>query len=292
MLRKIFYSFLVLFTATQLHAQKVLGKISLQQGDTIDISMQLRNSITQQAGGQAIDFTIDGTAAHYYVVTNATVDNNTLHHQLKQLTFKFDGMGQKMSFNSDNPKDMKGQMGKPVREMLDKNYDMIIDPSGKVLLVKPEKMESAVVDERMMVIANMLKDLTTVVYPPEKNTSSFFKILPDREVGVGDTWEETTNSATEKSSTLYTLTAIGESTITVDFKTRSETSMKSQMMGIDASTAMTSVITGTILLDKTTGVIREKKSTAESNGKVDAMGMSMPVTAKTSMEIQVNPRSK
>jgi hypothetical protein len=290
MIKTTFYAFLVLAAGSQVQAQKISGKLNFETGDTIAIDMQLKNSITQQAGGQAIDFTIDGTAAHYYKVTNSTADNSTLNHKVRQLTFKFDGMGQKMSFDSDNPKDLKSPLGKPMQEMLGKTYDMIIDPVGKTLLVRPETIEQAKVDERMMVIANMLKDLTVVVYPPQKNSSSFFRVLPDQEIEIGATWNESSNTAGEKSTTVYTLSAITDSTAVVDYKTKSETSQKSQMMGIEASTVMTSNITGKIIIDKTTGIIKEKTGIGESSGTVDAMGMTMPVSAKTDMKIYVTRR--
>src|SRR5262245_2203874 len=89
-------------------SQKIAGKIVFQQGQTIGISVELKTTVSQEAGGQAIDFTADGTAFHTFKVTNATENNNTLHHDVKRLAFHFDGMGQKRSFDSDNAKDMDG----------------------------------------------------------------------------------------------------------------------------------------------------------------------------------------
>ena len=45
---------------------------------------------------------------------------------------------------------------------------MILDPMGKVLLVKPEKMELTAGDERLMMVFNLLRDVTSAVFPPAK----------------------------------------------------------------------------------------------------------------------------
>src|SRR5687768_7637278 len=97
---------LLLFTSS--NAQKASGKLKFEQGQTIYIEVSLKTTIAQQAMGQAIDFNIDANATHSYKVNNATNDNTTLHHRVNIVGFKFDGMGQKRSFDSQNEKDLSG----------------------------------------------------------------------------------------------------------------------------------------------------------------------------------------
>lgn len=95
-MQKTLYLFLVLFVAGKYtEAQKVFNKLTLQQGDTLDIVVELKQTVAQQAMGQAIDFNLSGIADHYYNITNSTSDNSTLHHAVQRLRFDFDGMGQK-----------------------------------------------------------------------------------------------------------------------------------------------------------------------------------------------------
>ena len=103
-----------------LTAQTVDGKVKLQQAQQIEITLETKTTIAQQAMGQSIDFNVDAGSLHQYNVTNTTEDNHSLRHTVKRISFKFDGMGQKQAFNSDNPKDLNGQMGKPVKDLLDK----------------------------------------------------------------------------------------------------------------------------------------------------------------------------
>jgi hypothetical protein len=56
------------------------------------------------------------------------------------------------------------------------------------------------------------------------------------------------------------------------------------------STNMTNAYTGKIILDKTTGIIKEKTITTTSTGTTEAMGNTTPVTSKTTISIKVNPQ--
>ena len=282
--------FLSLSLSTAVFSQKVAGKLVFQQGQVFDIMMDLKTTVSQEAGGSAIDFIASAKATHGFKVTNTTDNNSTLHHDVKKIAFNFDGMGQKRSFDSGNPKDLEGFFGKPVKDILSKSYDMIIDPSGKTLLVKPEKIELAKTDDRLGIVFNLLKDLTNIVYPPKKNEASFFKVLPETETGVNESWTETGVDSNGIFKTTYTLSAITDSTILVDFKGNSSFVTKAEVMGMQTSTTMNSAYTGKIIIDKTRGIIKEKTITTASTGSTEAMGGTMPVTSKTTIVITVKPQ--
>lgn len=268
-------------------SQKVSGKLQFQQGQTVGITVDLKTTASQEAGGQAIDFTVNATALHQFKVTNTTDDNSTLHHEVKKITFLFNGMGQKRAFDSGNPKDLDGMFGKPVKDILSKSYDMIIDPAGKTLLVKPEKIELTKWDDRAAIVLSMLRDITAVVYPPKKNESSFFKILPDKETTINESWTENGVDSNGIFKTTYTLSSITDSTIVVDIKGTSSFVTKAEMMGMATSTTMNNTYTGTAIIDKATGIIREKKIDTTSSGSTEVMGGSVPVHSKTSIVIKV-----
>ena len=283
----VFFIALLLTTPVISFSQKVTGRLKFEQGRTLEIQLQLKTTISQEAMGQAIDFTVDGTGIHTYQVTNATDDNNTLHHQPKHIAFTFDGMGQKRSFDSDNEKDMNGQFGKPIKEVLAKKFDMIIDTAGKVLMVAPEKVDTAKMDDRLAIITNMLKDVLDVVQPPQKGSASFFKVLPETETGKGDKWADTLVNGSIKSITTYTLTDINDSTIIINLVGNSVTVTKAQMMGNETTTSMNNKTTGAITVDRLSGIVREKKITTESNGTTESTFGSLPVTSKKTILITV-----
>jgi len=286
-MKKICLVFILLAGTIVSYAQKIAGRLQFQPGQVIEVTLELKTTVSQEAGGSAIDFIANGNAKHAFKVTNATDNNSTLHHDVKKITFNFDGMGQKRSFDSDNPKDLDGLFGKPVKEILSKSYDMIIDPAGKALLIKPEKIELAKPDDRLGIVFNLLRDVTNVVYPPKKNESSFFKVLPEKETGLNDSWSESGADSNGVFKTVYTLSAITDSTAVVDFKGNSSFVTKGEVMGMQTMTTMNNAYSGTVIIDKATGIVREKTINTISNGSTEAMGGTMPVTSKTTMVIKV-----
>jgi hypothetical protein len=136
----------------------------------------------------------------------------------------------------------------------------------------------------------LLKDVTNIVYPPKRNEASFFKVLPDTETGLHESWTETGVDSNSMFKTIYTLSAITDSTVVVDFKGNSSAVTKAELMGMQTSTTMNNAYTGKIIIDKGTGIIREKTITTTSNGSTEAMGGTMPVTSKTTIVITVKPQ--
>lgn len=268
-------------------SQKISAPINFGQGDSIAVTVNVKQVVAQQTGPQAIDFHVDGIAHHSYKVSNSTDDNATLHHAVHRMQFNFDGMGQKRGFDSDTKKDIEGPFGKPMKEILSKEFDMIVDRSGKTLLVRPEKIELEKPDPRFALIAGMLKDVIHVVYPPLKGAASIFKVLPAEGAAIGETWQETFKTESESGITTYTLSAVTDSTIIVDFKTIASSTSTTEMMGMQTVTTMKSNMTGQIIADKASGLIREKNSTVESNGATEAMGNSLPMTARTTINMVV-----
>ena len=271
--------------------QTTSGSLKFKQGQELEVSMNLKSSIAQEAMGQSIDFNVDGVATHMYTVTNTTSYNSTLHHKMKRISYSFDGMGQKQSFDSDKQKDLDGQFGKPIKELLGKTYDMVIDPTGKVMMVVPEKLETSNPDPRIMMIMSMLTDLVSTVQPPQKNKASFFKVLPDGEISIGGNWSESENTESGKFTTNYTIASINDTTIVVEFTGTSNSTTKAEMMGMETSTTMNSKTKGNIILDRGTGIIRQKTNITDSNGSTEVMGTTLPVTSKITTVINVKPQN-
>lgn len=285
---KYLFSPLFLFVAANISfSQKVSSRLKFEQGQQFDITLQVKTVIAQQAMGQAIDFNVDATGKHSYKITNATEDNTTLNHSVQQVVFLFDGMGQKRNFDSNNEKDLNGPFGKPVKEMLDKKYDMVINPAGKTLMVLPEKVELTNNDPRMAIITNMMKDIFNLVQPPKKDAASFFKILPETEVGKDEPWTDSYTNETGKFDAAYKISDISDSTIVVDFVTSSATVTKAEMMGNETITTMNNKSTGKIILERATGIMKEKTETTESAGNTETSFGTLPVTSKTTTTITV-----
>ena len=275
---------IVLLIAGNLFSQAVNINPAFQQGQTMTITMETKTTISQQASGQSIDFNVNGSAVHSYKVTNTTADNTTLHHEVQRIKFDFDGMGQSKSFDSDIQKDMEGPMGKPIQATLKKTYDMIIDPTGKVLLVKPEKFAAEEMDGSMKLMANMLKEVLDVVQPPATGTNSFFKILPDHSVNKGDSWSETIETTEGKINNNYTLSDVTDSTFVVDITGTSVTNSKLEIMpGMEIAFLLNNKSGGKIIIDRKNNLLKERVLNTESNGTMQGLGGETPIISKSTI---------
>lgn len=268
-------------------AQTIEGKLQFRQGQTLVIQIELKNTVTQQAMNKAIDFSAEGSASHRYNVSTITNNNTTLNHEIENMRFAFDGMGQKSAYNSANPADTGSQFNDYVKQLVGKKYQLVIDTNGNTLQAKPEKIEAVKADEKMALVSGMIKDLTAIAYPSRKGEASFFKILPDRKISPGDTWTDSIRTEACSSKTIYKLAEITDSTIIVEFSGSGISTSKTMMMGREAVTTMNNTETGKIILDRTTGIIKEKTITTESNGTMEAMGGIMPVTSRSTIIIHV-----
>jgi hypothetical protein len=286
-MKKMSFVALLLFFVVSAQAQKVNGKLKFEQGQLLQVETSLKSTVSQQVMGQSVDFNADGNMVHTYKVTNTTDDNSTLHHETKQIKFTFEGMGQKRPFDSNNSNDMSGPFGSPVKDVLNKKYDMIINPVGTVLMAHPEKFEAAEMDERAKLIAGMLKEVFEVANPPKKGTNSFFAVIPAKDVDTSESWTESYETPEGKYNNTYKLSAITDSTIVIAVNGSSNTNSKTELMGMEIVTKMSNKSTGTITVDRTTGIIRQKEVVTESTGTTTGMGGETPLTAKTIMKTTV-----
>ena len=292
----IVYFFSVIFLCTQAFkaysqdstSAPAIPKLVFEQGKKYGITMDVKTKVTQQAMGRPVDFDVNATGVHHYAVTNATEDNTTLHHEVDQIIFSFDGMGQKRSFNSDSEKDMKGMFGSTIKQYKEKKYDMIIDPTGQVMMSFPEKVDIKEEDSRLAIVTNMLKDVLDIVQPPKKGTASFFKILPAKEIVVGDTWNERTSTSGNVTLTTYTISEISDTAIIVDYEGNSSVSTEAEMMGNKVTTNMKNTFTGKITLDPLTRIMREKTMTMDGKGEAETPFGKQPVTSKVNTVIKLS----
>lgn len=283
------YIIVFLLMQHMLAAQTIPGILKFEEGKVFTIQMEIKTTIAQQAGEKAIDFNVEGTAAHSFKVLSTSGNMTTLQHKANALQFNFDGMGQHRSFDSRLEKDMAGPFGGTVKDILSRTYTMVVDQTGKVISIDPEKTGPLAIDDRFSIVFSMLKDVTDVAYPPKKGDASFFKVLPDKEISNGEHWIETGQRENGKYSSEYQVTGVSDSTISVDLKGTGNSNTRATMMGRETSTTMNSSNSGRIIIDKTTGIIREKRITTEANGITEAMGGTLPVSSRTTIIIQVKP---
>ena len=130
-MKRLFLPFLLL-TVLASSAQKVSSKIALQKGQKIEVVTNM-NATTEMMMGASSNSSV---STELYEVKDATNGTATLERSMKKLKMNLSVMGQEKSIDSDNPEDLKGMLGEPIKELLNTKNEFTIDGGGKIVSVK------------------------------------------------------------------------------------------------------------------------------------------------------------
>jgi hypothetical protein len=284
-MRQLIPVLLLLLAFLSSQGQQTTGSVTLQTGQGVTVFVEVKKTIAQQAGGQAINFSASGSAQHQFNVTKIVGDTSHLEYLPGALKFQFDGMGQTRSFDSEKKSDLEGQYGLLLKEVLSNKFIMQIDPYGRVIssnIILPTIPQADVT-----IITDLLADLTEIVRHLQPEKTIFFHPSRTMKTGIGEGWTETESNDETKSETLYTVAARSDTAIVVDYKTTGTSTIKSVTMGTEARTVTNDVTTGKIIIHPKTGLIREQTSMKETNGNTEAMGGKVPITGRTLIAVTV-----
>lgn len=280
-----FICFLLL--ALTLSAQRV-GNVTLKKGQVIHVRVEMTNNSFQTAGAQVINFRCNGFAVRNLTCTNISPNRFTIHYEMQELAFTFDGMGQKKSFDSKNEEDLNGPFGPYFKKILSKKYDIILDSSGRIISMLADTTKLPKPDEKMITVTDMLKPIMDELDFSNLGPS-FFTPLPSEDSTIlSMPWESSIESATENSTIDYKLNSITDSTVLLDIGIDGKYNNSSEIMGRITKTNQSISGTGKMIVDRRTGLLKTKAYTANSKGTREAMGGTVPINGKVEILVSVS----
>ncbi|MDQ3278396.1 MAG: DUF6263 family protein [Bacteroidota bacterium] len=276
--------FLILLSALSLtaSAQKATGKINFTKGQKVEVVTNLNITAQSMMGPSSGTIVIADT----YNVNEAAANSYTLVKTPKQVKMDFSVGSQQIKMNSDNPKDLSGPLGQPVKEIMSQKPEFTINAAGKITAVKAtEKKNQAGTENNIM--AMMLPGLDMASGLPKVGSPSLFQVLPDREVGVGDTWKDSMNADGNNFTSVYKVKEITDKEIIVDFETEGTTVTAQETMGMKVEVNADSKATGTISIDKATGIVKQKTTINNTETTINLAGREMTTTNKITSVMNV-----
>ena len=269
-------------------AQKVAGKIVFQPGQVLTVNMKSSTTNLVSAMGQELEMKTEVIADHQFKVTNTTDENHTLSHEINRVRFNSDGMGNTMNFDSQSEKDLNGQLGAPVKDLLSKKYNLVIDASGNTLMAMNEGASTGKSSAEAGMLAQFVSGLTELTQAPKQGEASFFKVLPATEVGVGDAWTNTIDRNGTKIEEAYSIAEINENFITLNYLSNSNSTTVQENMGMEVTITMKNKSEGKIKVDRKSGILKEKTITTTATGTVASGYGDFPINATTNSVITIN----
>jgi len=256
-------------------AQKVSNKLNFQKGQQWQMTIRINSTMTSAMG----EGKVDATVVRLFDVQDANGTSATIGHKIRRLQFNATSALGAQEFDSDNAKDMNSEAGKVISKSLQTQYTMTLDATGKVMAVqKDEKTTSATKDPNEEMMSNLMSQMAEGLNAPAPGDNSDFRILPDHEVGRGESW---TDSVPNR-KTVYTLADLTDSDIIITYTEDATIATKQEAMGMQIHMNSKDRTTGRITLDRRTGLLKAKTASTSSEGTMEAMGQSAPTSKKIS----------
>ena len=279
--------FLTLALSIQSIAQN--AKLGFQKGQKIEMTVESKKSSSLELMGQAMESTVDAKIITSYDIKDVTSNGSVIEHKVKRLVFTADGMGQKQSFDSEKESDLTGELGKILEKSIKNKYTLTLDQTGKITDVKlDDDNPNAKPSEESEMVADLVStQLGLNLNVPKAGVISELSILPARSLKQGDTWVDTSSTEGTTRKTNYTVKTITDNEITLDFTDQTNISTTKSIMGTTAIVNSKNSSTGSIVVDKKTGILKQKTSTIYTDGKIEAQGQTIPQKEKTTVTITV-----
>lgn len=276
--------FLFLLSAVSLSvsAQKATGKINFTKGQKLEVVTNLNITAQSMMGPSSGTITIADT----YMVNDAAAGGYTLVKVPKKVKMDFSMGSQEIKMDSDNPKDLSGPLGQPIKEIMSQKPEFTINTTGKIISVKTTEKKNPT-DNANDMMAMMLPGLDLASGLPQEGSPSVFQVLPDREVGIGDTWKDSVHADGNNYTSVYKIKGITDKEIIVDFTTDGTTVTAQETMGMKVEVNADSKVSGTIYIDKATGIIKQKTATNHTETTINLAGREMTATNKITSVMNV-----
>lgn len=277
---KKFFLPLFLFAAASVSAQKLTGKLSFQNGQKLEV-VTTSNTTTEMMMGESAS---TATTTELYEVKSTADAGTTVERSMKKLKLNLSIMGQEKSIDSDNPEDLKGMIGEPIKDLLNTKNEFVIDGNGLIIAAKDAEKKSGGNDMMGMFLQGMNMGSGLA-----KGSKSFFASLPAYEVGKGDSWKDTTDMGGTSTVTTYSVKDITDTEVLLDFVSAGNIDSKQEMMGMSVSVKGTVKSNGTVIVDKATGLPKQKNITSVTDSAATVSGQEMNTKATTTAVITVKP---
>jgi hypothetical protein len=189
-------------------------------------------------------------------------------------------MGQESGFDSEKDNN-SGPLADLLSPMINKTNNLTIDNKGNI--IKQAK------DENAAALASL-----TGGSGNQGHIELFIPVLISKELKIGDSFPDSSSTTGEKSSSktsgIYTIKSIEKGIVTVSYTGTEISSITMEQMGMEMLNNSTNKVSSEIQVDMETGIMMEKTSTIETANTVEAAGMSIPGSGKTTITVKVSKK--
>lgn len=264
------------------------GNINLTKGQKFSVDNKITAVTTQTLMGQSMESNAEISTKYSIEVKDIKDNNYNLTNTFTKMKAKVSAMGNDMNFDSDKKEDMAGEYASSFKDIINNPKPVVIDRSGKV--VNTNKTETKTADAQPDIMKMMLDQLLGDPEETGYGSDIAFVSTPSKIV-TGYNWTDSSNKEGIQKSTTYTVKEIKGTEAVITISGILNTDVKSQMQGMNILNKSKGNLNGEEIVDITTGVIKQKTTTLESQGtiSIESQKLEIPMTTKVVFASSVKP---
>lgn len=271
-MKKIIIASILILSFQSMQAQERASKLMLVKGQKIKIKSIDTSDIKQKRGDESMDMKTLSNAETEMVVLEVKENGYLATTSLKKINVDFEGFGQKMQYDSENPGKQEGMMAEQLKNAINKLDTIQLDFEGKKIEDEegddPKKGRGKGGRGGMM---RMMNQAGT-------NVENAFLLIP-AEAKEGNGWKKDATKDGMRTQTIYFVEKIDGPIAIVSFKKKTKgTITRSGGQGGEMKIESDNLSNGMITVDMTSGVVKSYTETTNTNSKTNMMGQDMPST--------------
>jgi hypothetical protein len=271
-MKKIIIASILILSFQSMQAQERASKLILVKGQKIKIKSIDTSDIKQKRGEESMDMKTLSNAETEMVVLEVKENGYLATTSLKKINVDFEGFGQKMQYDSENPGKQEGMMAEQLKNAINKLDTIQLDFEGKKIEDEegddPKKGRGKGGRGGMM---RMMNQAGT-------NVENAFLLIP-AEAKEGNGWKKDATKDGMRTQTIYFVEKIDGPIAIVSFKKKTKgTITRSGGQGGEMKIESDNLSNGMITVDMTSGVVKSYTETTNTNSKTNMMGQDMPST--------------
>ncbi len=268
-----------------------------QAGSTYQYVTTTDQTTSQEAMGQKMESKNHMEMYATYAVANNKDNDRELTVTYDRIIMKQSAMGMEVSVDTDVTDTTTGSVQtKMFQNMKGQPFSIVLTKDGSIKEVKGfssimDKMMNAVGNESSQEVKQSMKALLGEDFIKSMFTQAF-KIFPDKKVGVNDTWKtkmeikSLLGLALENS---YTLKSFDDKKAVLDVQSTITTNGDMEMMGMKIKGDLKGKSSGTIEVERNTGMVLNSNIKQTINGEMEVMNMKVPISIDQTVKIEAKP---
>lgn len=273
-MQKIILPLLIILTISPMMGLAQQTKINLKKGQQYRVETSTKMTSSSEAMGQTMESNIESAITNLYEILGTGNKTTDLQSTITRLVVASTALGQEIKYDSDK-KDNDGPLAGMLSNMINKAKNITIDAKGKISSQDEDNGTG----------------LSGIAVSNPFTTELFIPALIGKKLKAGESFTDITTNSKDKynrrDSGTYMINSIDDGVALISYSGTQVVSNVMEQMGMEMTSTSNNKVVGVIHMDIKTGLVLVNASVTDSNISIEAGGMTIPSTGKTTTTITI-----